>query len=194
MARPEAYPITYGVLGLLAFWGPMSGYDIKRLFDHVLAPMWEAAHSQIYHELRRMYELDWVEMEREEQESRPDRKVYAITQKGQEALASWQAQPTTEPQIHDELLLKVLFGSFAAPESLSENLRKAISAHELRLLEYRNIQFLPLRRGQYHAGSRPNPYAPESQEDPFFPLITQFAVEFEKMYLKWLHETLSTFK
>lgn len=80
--------------------------------------------------------------------------------------------------------------AFAAPESLAENLRQAISAHELRLLEYRNMQFLPVRRGPYHAGSRLNPYAPESQEDPFFPLITQFAEEFEKMYLKWLHETL----
>ena len=75
----EAYPITYGVLGLLAFWGPLSGYDMKRLFDHVLAPMWGAAQSQIYKELRRMKELGWVEMEREEQEARPDRKMYSIT-------------------------------------------------------------------------------------------------------------------
>jgi PadR family transcriptional regulator AphA len=190
MARPEAYPITYGVLGLLAFWGPLSGYDIKRLFDHVLAPMWGAAHSQIYHELRRMKELGWVDMEREEQEARPDRKMYTITEDGQKALASWQAEQPDEPQIRDELLLKVLFGTFADPEALAANLRKAISSHEMRLLEYRNMQFLPVRRGQYHAGSRPNPYAAESQEDPFFPLITRFAVEFENMYLKWLYETL----
>src|SRR5713226_3365644 len=74
MERPEAYPITYGILGLLAYWGPLSGYDIKHLFDHTLTPMWGAAHSQIYKELRRMKALDWVEMEREEQDSRPDRK------------------------------------------------------------------------------------------------------------------------
>jgi PadR family transcriptional regulator AphA len=190
MARPEAYPITYGVLGLLAFWGPMSGYDIKRLFDHVLAPMWGAAHSQIYHELRRMNELGWVDMEREEQEARPDRKVYAITDSGQEALAAWQVEQPDEPQMRDELLLKVLFGTFADPQALAANLRRAITSHEMRLLEYRNMQFLPVRRGPYHAGSRPNPYAAESQEDPFFPLITQFAVEFEIMYLKWLYKTL----
>ena len=47
MEQPEAYPITYGILGLLAFWGPLSGYDLKRLFDHTLAPMWGAAQSQI---------------------------------------------------------------------------------------------------------------------------------------------------
>jgi len=76
MERPEAYPITYGILGLLAFWGPMSGYDIKHVFDHTLAPMWGAAHSQIYKELRRMKDMAWVEIRREEQEARPDRKVY----------------------------------------------------------------------------------------------------------------------
>ena len=68
MEQPEAYPITYGILGLLAFWGPLSGYDLKRLFDHTLAPMWGAAQSQIYKELRRMKELGWVDMQREEQE------------------------------------------------------------------------------------------------------------------------------
>ena len=56
MEQIEAYPVTYGILGLLAFWGPLSGYDLKRLFDHTLAPMWGAAQSQIYKELRRMKE------------------------------------------------------------------------------------------------------------------------------------------
>src|SRR5690348_12799778 len=93
MDQLEAYPITYGILGLLAFWGPLSGYDLKRLFDHTLAPMWGAAQSQIYKELRRMKELGWVEMEREEQESRPDRKIYSITDQGYTALHAWQAQP-----------------------------------------------------------------------------------------------------
>ena len=99
MKQPEAYPITYGVLGLLEYWGPMSGYDLKRLFDHVLAPMWGAVHSQIYHELRRMSTLGWVEMERVEQEARPDRKVYQITQKGLEALRAWQDQAPAAMQL-----------------------------------------------------------------------------------------------
>src|ERR1700686_5900909 len=101
MDRPDAYPITYGVLGLLAYWGPLSGYDIKGLFDHVLSAMWAAAHSQIYNELRRMKELGWVEMEREEQEARPDRKVYSITEQGHVALRQWQAQPPGIFQFRD---------------------------------------------------------------------------------------------
>lgn len=195
MDRPEAYPITYGVLGLLAFWGPMSGYDVKRLFDHVLSPMWSAAHSQIYNELRRMKELGWVEMEREEQESRPDRKVYRMTQAGYEALTAWQKQPPTILQLRDELLLKILFGSFAPPDALEENLRNGIAFHQQRLLKYREtLQYLPKRDATVQASGRPNPYATESEEDLYFRLITDFAIAFEKTYLDWLYEALGIVK
>ena len=192
MDRSNAYPITYGVLGLLAFWGPLSGYDLKRLFDHILSPMWGAAHSQIYHELRRMKDLGWVEMEREEQESRPDRKVYSITPRGSEALASWQAQPASVLQLRDELLLKILFGSFASHDDLVANLKKGIAEHEIRLLNYRqNLQYIPIRGEHIQEGRRHNPYIVADEGDPFFTLIGRFAIEFENAYLRWLYETLA---
>ena len=192
MDRPGAYPITYGVLGLLAFWGPLSGYDLKRLFDHVLAPMWGAAHSQIYHELRRMNDFGWVAMEREEQESRPDRKVYTITEAGRDALSSWQAQPAGVLQLRDEMLLKILFGSFASHDDLVANVKKSIAEHEMRLLNYRqNALYIPARGEHIKTGHRHNPYAGTGEEDPFFKLIARFAIELENTYLRWLHETLA---
>src|SRR5947207_1536105 len=191
MEQPEAYPITYGILGLLAFWGPLSGYDLKRLFDHTLAPMWGAAQSQIYKELRRMKELGWVDMQREEQESRPDRKLYSITDQGQTALRQWQAQPPEIIQVRDELLLKVLFGTFASPEDLAQNIRTSIADHEMRLLAYRqNALFLPTQGTFQQGNKRPNPYATQNQEDPYFSLIVHFAIEFEKTYIRLLYEAL----
>ena len=193
MNRPEAYPIAYGVLGLLAFWGPMSGYDLKRLFDHTLAPMWAAAHSQIYKELRRMKDLDWVAMEREKQETRPDRKIYQITQAGREALAAWQAQPPEVLQLRDDLLLKMVFGSLASPEIIASHLRTGIASHEQRLLRYRqNRQHLPSYQQPRQASGRPNPYASQSEADPYLSLVARFAIAFEKTYLDWLYESLAT--
>jgi DNA-binding PadR family transcriptional regulator len=187
----EAYPITYGVLGLLAFWGPLSGYDMKRLFDHTLAPMWGAAQSQIYKELRRMKELGWVEMAREEQEERPDRKVYSITEQGHIALRLWEAQPPEVFQLRDELLLKVLFGTFAAPGDIAQHLRTSIANHEMRLLAYRqNAHAIPAQGTYPQNNRRPNPYAAEHEEDPYFALITRFAIDFEKTYIRWLYESL----
>jgi len=187
----EAYPITYSILGLLAFWGPLSGYDLKRLFDHTLDSMWGAAQSQIYKELRRMKEFGWVEMAREEQEARPDRKVYSITEQGRDALRQWQAQPPEVFQLRDELLLKVLFGTFAAPGDIARHLRASIVTHEMRLLAYRqNAQHIPAQ-GMYQPGNRrPNPYAVEQEEDPYFTLVTHFAIDFEQTYIRWLYEAL----
>ena len=191
MEQPEAYPITYGILGLLAFWGPLSGYDLKHLFDHTLAPMWGAAQSQIYKELRRMKELGWVDMQREEQESRPDRKLYSITDQGHTALRKWQTQPSEIIQVRDELLLKVLFGTFAAPGDLAQNIRTSIADHEMRLLTYRqNALFIPTKGVFHQQNKRPNPYETQDQEDPYFNLVVHFAIEFEKTYIRWLYEAL----
>jgi PadR family transcriptional regulator AphA len=191
MERQEAYPITYAILGLLAFWGPLSGYDLKRLFDHMLSTMWGAAQSQIYKELRRMKVLGWVEMEREEQESRPDRKVYSITDQGHAALRQWQAQPPEVFQLRDELLLKVLFGTFATPDDLARHLRASIAEHEMRLLAYRqNALYLPARGPLPQKNRRPNPYAVEDEGDPYFRLVVRFAIEFEQTYICWLYEAL----
>ncbi len=192
MDRPEAYPITYAVLGLLAFMGPMTGYDLKRFFDHMLSPMWNTTHSQIYKELRRMNELGWVSMEREEQETRPDRKIYAVTAEGQAALGSWQNQPPTILQIRDELLLKIMFGTFATPEALASHIRAAIAYHEQRLLEYRqNLHYMPtrgipLKRGAYYSNE-----ALGNEGDAYFGLVGRFAIAFEKTYIEWLYETLA---
>jgi PadR family transcriptional regulator, regulatory protein AphA len=191
MEQLEASPITYGILGLLAFWGPLSGYDLKRLFDHTLATMWAAAQSQIYKELRQMKELGWVEMEREEQEARPDRKIYSITDQGHSALRAWQAQPAEVFQVRDDMLLKILFGTFAMPADLAQNVRTSIATHEMRLLAYRqNALYMPTRGAFQQGNKRPNPYGTESQEDPYFSLIVHFAIEFEKTYIRWLYEVL----
>ncbi len=205
MEKHEAYPITYSVLGLLAFIGPMTGYDIKRTFDHMLSPMWSAVHSQIYKELRRMETLGWVTMEREEQEDRPDRKVYQITSEGREALTNWQTQPPDTLQLRDELLLKLLFGSFAPPGALIKNVRESIAYHEQKLLQYRtNLQYLPVLEQSLHSHpsqqsskqntgmKRPNPYAASGDEEPYLKQVARFAVAFEETYLKWLYETLET--
>jgi PadR family transcriptional regulator, regulatory protein AphA len=106
-------------------------------------------------------------------------------------LRKWQAQPPEIIQVHDELLLKVLFGAFASPEDLAQNLRASIADHEMRLLAYRqNALFLPIK-GMFQQGNkRPDPYGTEDQEDPYFSLIVHFAIEFEKTYIRWLYEAL----
>ncbi len=59
------------------------------------------------------------------------------------------------------------------------------------LLAYRqNAHHIPTQ-GTYPQGNqRPNPYAAEREADPYFALITHFAIDFEKTYIRWLYEAL----
>ncbi|HEY7124736.1 MAG TPA: PadR family transcriptional regulator [Ktedonobacterales bacterium] len=189
MEQREAYTITYAVLGMLARWGPMSGYDVKRYFDQGLGYIWSATHSQIYKELRRLADLGWAEMEREEQESRPDRKVYRMTPAGREGLARWLGQPAEMLQLHDELLLKVVFGTFAPPGALAATVRASIAAHERRLAQFQEEARLhgdPTQPETWQGYPRP-----EGVTDPYIGLTTRLAIAFEEMYLRWLRETLA---
>ncbi len=178
----EAYPITYGVLGLLAFAGPTSGYDLNQIFQTALASLWNVTHSQIYNELRRMEELGWVEMERFEQTNRPNKKIYRINENGREALRRWQAtHPSSGLQMRDEVLLRFTFGSFADPRELAQTLREAIADHEARLAQY--------QENKNHIPSTPS--SNTNEPDKYFVFMARFADIFEKGYLKWLREALA---
>jgi DNA-binding PadR family transcriptional regulator len=168
----------------------MSGYDLKQVFDCSLAPLWNATHSQIYNELRRMLTLEWVEMERNEQESRPDKKVYQITPAGLVALEEWQLQqPVRGLQMRDEVLLRFIFGSFADPQGLTITLRAAIKDHEQRMELYKltQQQLPPTPRRDRDVVVPVASGAP----DPFFLELARFALMFEETYLQWLREALA---
>ena len=80
--------LDFAILGFLNY-APMSGYDLKKYFDGSVRHFWYADQSQIYRSLAKLKEKDWVEMEVETQEDRPNRKVYSITASGRDAFQEW---------------------------------------------------------------------------------------------------------
>lgn len=93
--------LAYGLLGLVART-PSSGYDLMLQ----LQPYWQAKHSQIYPLLAKLEQDGYLQLTRVHQTDRPDKKVYSITEKGEIALKLWLAEPTAEPVVRDELVLK----------------------------------------------------------------------------------------
>ena len=80
--------LEYAILGFLNY-KPMTGYDLKKAFDDSVRHFWYADQSQIYRTLNRLNEKDWVSRDVIEQDTRPDRKEYSITDSGREALRQW---------------------------------------------------------------------------------------------------------
>jgi len=169
----QPFAITYAVLGLLAKKGPLSGYDLKAYFDLIIAPAWNAGHSQIYKELRRLEELGWATMTLEKQEGRPDRRVYAVSKAGLAGLRAWHERPPEQTVFRDELLLRLLYGEFAEREDLLAALKASRGYHEQRLAFYE----------QKVAGV-----------DRFTALAARAAVEIEKAHLRWIDATAAALK
>lgn len=70
---------------------PMTGYDLVKYFDGTVAYFWNAPHSQIYPELRRMEEAGLVTATTVSRGERATKRVYQITEAGIEEVRRWQS-------------------------------------------------------------------------------------------------------
>jgi PadR family transcriptional regulator AphA len=104
--------LSHAILGLLSC-KEMTGYDLKYYFDASIKHFWPAHLSQIYRELKNMESKGWVDSHIEPQETRPDRRVYRITDEGQEEFLAWMNK-TPESFVsfaRDETALRMFFAS-----------------------------------------------------------------------------------
>lgn len=111
--------LDYAILGFLNYM-PMSGYDLKKAFDDSVRHFWSADQSQIYRTLNRLYKGGMVQREVIEQENRPDRKQYSITEQGREALREWLGSPPREGAPHSSPLIQVFFAGQFPDEQIVE--------------------------------------------------------------------------
>ena len=100
--------LRYGLLGMLSKWDA-TGYDLKKEFDEVMSIFWHSHLSQIYPELNKLEEKEWIMSKRVTQEGRPDKKVYSITTKGKEELMKWLIKPLDLPKVKDPYLMQIFF-------------------------------------------------------------------------------------
>src|ERR1700759_2949247 len=108
--RPGASPamaLRHVVLTVLARGG-LSGYEITKDFEAVYVHFWRASHQQVYRELALLNKDGRVTVKKVAQESRPDKKVYAITKRGLEELKKWIVSPTEPQRPQYDLLVKLL--------------------------------------------------------------------------------------
>ncbi len=116
---------TWAIAGVLSFGQPMTGYDIKKWADSILALFyWSPAVSQIYAELRRLEALGLAASHVAEGDERA-RRIYAITPKGIEAVRWWLANSPVEPPVlKHTVALRVWLGALAEPERLESILEE----------------------------------------------------------------------
>ena len=86
MSRPELSLFSYEILGLVGRLGA-GPHDLKQMTQRGRMLDW-AGESQYYAEPKRLASLGYLEARKEPGKTR-ERTVYALTEKGREALAAW---------------------------------------------------------------------------------------------------------
>lgn len=110
-----------------------SGYELAKRFDATVANFWHALPQQIYGELRRLEHEGLIQGRLVRQRSRPDKRVFAITEAGRQALGEFAAAPTRPGAIKEDLAVKVYAAAVVDPGVLIAALdeRAAQSAGKL---------------------------------------------------------------
>jgi DNA-binding PadR family transcriptional regulator len=100
--------LKHAILGFLTM-RPFSGYEMTKLINESINAFWSATQSQVYQTLKQLKNQGLVRMERVQQENRPDKKVYEITDKGKEELLDWLTTPQGLPTFRIPLLVQITF-------------------------------------------------------------------------------------
>ncbi len=113
MSRDELSLFSYEILGLVGRRGA-GPHDLLRMARRGRMLDW-AGESQYYVEPKRLARLGYLEARKEPGKTR-ERTVYALTNKGLEALAAWAATPVTFTPVKSEVLTRMLIADLVGEE------------------------------------------------------------------------------
>jgi DNA-binding PadR family transcriptional regulator len=118
-------PLAHAILGFLDYQ-PMSGYDIKKAIDLSVSHFWSATQSHIYKALENLEKEGMVESLVIQQEGKPNRKQYQITDAGRAELRHWASTPLPIEGPRQAWLIQVFFAHRLANEEIVHLFEKRI--------------------------------------------------------------------
>lgn len=117
----ERLPATaYVVLGLVSV-RPTAGHELAAFAERSIGQFFSLTRSHVYSELERLCRLGLLDVTEVEQERFPNKRVYAITEPGNDALEAWLDDLTLPPERQRNLfLVRVFFGDLMSSARLEE--------------------------------------------------------------------------
>lgn len=160
---------------------PSSGYDLAKRFDGSVGFFWDASHQQIYRELGKLETDGSITAETVHQETRPNKKLYFITDQGKTVLTAWMQTPSSLSPLKEDLLVKLFGGFLLDPDTILKELRHHRKLHHTRLVEYQAIE------------DRFFPDAEALTEKATYQYLTlRNGIQYEQGWLKWCEEAIAT--
>ncbi|HZR44710.1 MAG TPA: PadR family transcriptional regulator [Ktedonobacteraceae bacterium] len=168
----------YALLGALSY-APMSGYDLKKFMEGSTSNFWNESYAQIYPMLKQLTNEGLTVSHTERQEGRPERHVYALTDKGWEELRRWLAEPAERQVERNELLLKLFFGT-----------RVSVATNIEHIQRYRGLVAGSLQQFEGIEATIKTQYA-ENPELPYWLITLSYGKHISQALLNWCDETIN---
>jgi DNA-binding PadR family transcriptional regulator len=163
--------------------GEASGYDLSKSFDASVANFWMATPQQLYKELEAMLAQGLVAARVVEQDRRPNKRLYSLTEAGLAALRDFTAQPAKLTAIRDELLVKVQAVDGGDHQAVLTAIAQRLELSRAKLARYDRM------RARLLAGRTEEEYFDEVERvGPYLTLMRGRA--FEKENIRWAERAL----
>jgi DNA-binding PadR family transcriptional regulator len=163
--------------------GESSGYDLAKDFDASVANFWMATPQQLYRELERLAEQGLIQARIVEQERRPNKRMFSLTEAGYDAIRQFTGRSAKPSVIRDELMIKIQafdVGDAAAVRDLIIERREWAEAKVQRYERLRNRILDGLSEEEFLATApRVGPY-----------LTLMRGISFEEENLRWARRAL----
>ncbi|MFF4016188.1 PadR family transcriptional regulator [Streptomyces sp. NPDC001843] len=179
--------LKYAVLAAL-LEGEASGYELSKVFDVSLANFWPATPQQLYRELERLAADGLVAARVVQQERRPNKRMFTLTEAGRADLRSFAAEPPRRPTaLRDELLIKVQAMDGVDPAVTRDLVEERMSWARGKLDRYLRT------RDRLLDGRTEDEYL--SEGDRIGPFLTLMAgIAFEEENIRWCERVLAILK
>ena len=163
----------YALLGALMS-EPRHGYEILQLLESGLGPAWRVSTSQLYALLKRLDYEGLLNSTLETQDTRPSKRVFALTPAGSEHFLGWLKSPTEHARdLRIEFLAKLYFFNHLRIDGGSELL---------------NSQVAILERLQKRLTEKK-----KAEADDYNRLVYGFKISTLKGWLEWLKKEAASF-
>ncbi|WP_405822955.1 PadR family transcriptional regulator [Streptomyces sp. NBC_01390] len=159
--------------------GEASGYDLAKAFDATVANFWMSTPQQLYRELDRMETEGLVTARVVEQERRPNKRLFSLTEAGRKAVHAYTAEPLGKPAVvRDELLVKVQCLDVGDMEAVRTAVAERMEWATTKLAHYER-----LRQRLLDGRSEEAYFAEAERIGPYLTLLR--GMSFERENLQW---------
>lgn len=173
--------LKHAILGFLSFKS-LSGYDLKKTFDHSVRHFWPADQSQIYRTLKQLHQEGLIAKQVIPREDQLDIKVYAITEAGQQELGQWLATPLPPTDTRDPFLIQLYFSFVLEDDQVRHLLQTAVTQIDKTLEELQEVYHYVTNQEQSDDVQRPL----------FYSMLTlEYGIQANTWYRNWLQSIIN---